>query len=248
MRLGLAYTSFLIGFILLWQGCSKDPIIQPPPVLRVLNVETPGVNASHGAGKMRSESLSRNRQLIEPVFRVSSRLIAAARQSEHAEHGTAVRALSWVIEVYEHETVVRGLVRPEDTLVVCSSTFSIAQTEAGLAALISHELAHAFMHRNGGFAARICGNTEGDTARFTLRQELEADGIGMKLMAEAGYDPTELLLLWERMKQSQFESGDALLVHLTYDRRIDHVRGKLPDALRVYAGTKQAPQRALPVS
>lgn len=181
--------------------------------------------------------------MIDPVLRVSSRLITAARRAEYA---TARPVFEWEIEACEEETVLQPFVDPEGSIIVCSGAFRIAETEAGLAALLSHELAHALRHCTSA-APELCRRSDTrDATPFTIGQEIEADGIGMNLMADAGYDPSELLLIWERMKKSHRERGDAVLVHVTYDRRMDHIKGKLPDALRVYAGTHRAPQRSLP--
>jgi hypothetical protein len=64
-------------------------------------------------------------------------------------------------------------------------------------------------------------------------------------MADAGYDPSELLHLWERMKQQT--DGDAVLVHLTYDRRMDRMTQRWKDALTRYERANRAPQKALPL-
>jgi predicted Zn-dependent protease len=82
---------------------------------------------------------------------------------------------------------------------------------------------------------------------FTLEEEMDADTIGLSLMADAGYDPRELLWLWERMKRQNGDAADGLAVHLTYDRRMEHIAQWLPDALVRYQRSHRAPQRTLPL-
>jgi predicted Zn-dependent protease len=131
-------------------------------------------------------------------------------------------------------------------VVVSSGSFPLAQTEAGLAALLSHELVHALVHGAASISPPCSGHTtEPPPALFTYEEELRADELGLTLMADAGYDPGELLHLWERMKQRT--DGDAVLVHLTYDRRMDRMTQWWKDALTRYERANRAPQKALPL-
>jgi hypothetical protein len=212
--------------------------------------------------------------LLEPVVRVSSRLITAARRSEY---GSRTRDVCWVIAVYEDDAASRLIVRSDGRITVSSGVFPLAQSEAGLAALLSHELVHALLHdpasdslshppSGGGHfpPARptdcLCNRSPGRAfpqsclstahgqlpALSTYPEELQADEMGLKLMAEAGYDPRELLRLWERMKQRNNDAADKVLVHLTYDRRMEQISQWLQDALTRYERAHRAPQNALP--
>ena len=191
--------------------------------------------------------LSRHATLLEPVVRVSSRLIAAARKSE-SDLASRARALCWTIAVYDDEASVQTFVQADGTIVVPSGAFHLTQNEAGLAALLSHELIHALVHGAASISPPCSGHTtEPPPALFTFEEEVRADELGLKLMAEAGYDPGELLHLWERMKRQTDGVDDAVLVHLTYDRRMDRMAQWWKDALTRYERANRAPQKALPL-
>ena len=64
-------------------------------------------------------------------------------------------------------------------------------------------------------------------------------------MAEAGYDPRELLRLWERMRLERQER-DKLYEHVTYERRMERIAQRLPEAIMRYERTNRAPQKRLP--
>jgi hypothetical protein len=227
-------------------------VAQSPAVIKVLSTET-------------------HASLLEPALRVSSRLIAAAQRSELGSHA---RALCWVIAVHEDDKVSRPLVRSDGAITVSSGTFPLAQSEAGLAALLSHELVHALLQDSAAgsvshpaspgnhsppvrptdclcdrFPQACLSTTHGPPPPLlTYPEELRADRMGLTLMADAGYDPRELLRLWDRMKAQNTIAGDEFLVHLTYDRRMEQISQWLPDALTRYERAHRAPQKALPRS
>jgi metalloendopeptidase OMA1, mitochondrial len=76
-----------------------------------------------------------------------------------------------------------------------------------------------------------------DSARlpFSRNHELEADYIGLLLMAAAGYDPREAVGLWERMKASGDElPPEYLSSHPSYERRIGALQAHMPEAWEMY--------------
>ena len=144
-------------------------------------------------------------------------------------------------------TLSRSFVRPDGGIVISTGTFRLAETESGLAAVLSHELIHALAHDEIPVSP-VCVSTTGQPpALFTREQESKTDVMGLKLMADAGYDPRELLGLWERMKREQDGARDEVLLHFTYDRRMEQIAQSLPQALRRYEHANRAPQKVLPM-
>lgn len=94
---------------------------------------------------------------------------------------------------------------------------------------------------------------------FNRRQESEADFIGLRLMAQAGYDPHEAVPFWERMSGCPrnmigtlcFRSASAipefLSTHPSDITRIQQIEVWTPDAMRFYRRSDQpAPEPAPP--
>jgi predicted Zn-dependent protease len=181
-------------------------------------------------------------RILEPVVRVTGRLIGAARRSEY---GSRARALCWVIAVYQN-ALPRLFVLPDGGIAVYTGTFRLAETEAGLAALLSHELVHALSHDQIPVSPVCVGGIGRPEVLFTREEESKTDEFALKLMADAGYDPRELLGLWERMRREQETGRDEVLLHLTYDRRMEQIAQWLPDALMRYEHANRAPQKVLP--
>jgi predicted Zn-dependent protease len=73
------------------------------------------------------------------------------------------------------------------------------------------------------------------------RKELEADQIGLQLMAQAKYDPQRAIDFWERVKTDPNFSGfpvEFLSTHPSSDRRIENLKKNLASAEERYHAAK----------
>ena len=126
---------------------------------------------------------------------------------------------------------------PGGKIGVYSAILPITKNEAGLAAVMGHEVAHATARHGGermseqlvtslgGMALDIAlankpeqtralamtaygvGTTLGRTLPHSRTQELEADRMGLTYMARAGYDPREAVAFWQRFKAYKGSGG-----------------------------------------
>ncbi|CAM3393217.1 M48 family metallopeptidase [Aequorivita lipolytica] len=150
---------------------------------------------------------------------------------------------------------------PGGKIVVYTGILPITKDEAGLAAVMGHEVAHALANHGqqrmsagqlqqlGAVAGNIAlsgdaqnqqifntayglGSNLGVMLPFSRSHEIEADHIGLILMAIAGYDPIVSAELWQRM-QAQ-ESGNKppefLSTHPSSATRIQNIRTWAPEA------------------
>src|SRR5690554_4402742 len=121
---------------------------------------------------------------------------------------------------------------PGGKIVVNSGILTVAKTEAGLAAVMGHEIAHAIarhgaekMSKNLFFAASVLAvheavpqkNDKYRTAitatyglggivalqSYSRSREYEADRLGLIFMALAGYDPNEAIVFWGQMAEEK---------------------------------------------
>jgi predicted Zn-dependent protease len=70
---------------------------------------------------------------------------------------------------------------------------------------------------------------------FSRSQELEADKIGLQLMARAGYEPQAAIVFWQKMMASGGAKPPAFLsTHPSDDQRIAQLKALLPEAERAY--------------
>ena len=85
-------------------------------------------------------------------------------------------------------------------------------------------------------AALGAGATVGFILPMSRAQESEADRIGLVLMALAGYDPREAIVVWERMHAASTGRRQAewLSTHPADTTRLADIRQWLPEAMKYY--------------
>jgi predicted Zn-dependent protease len=77
---------------------------------------------------------------IEPVRRVAARIIEAAKRSKYAE---MANQFQWEVTVIKDDKTMNAFALPGGKIAVYTGIFPVAKTEAGLAAVLGHEVTHA---------------------------------------------------------------------------------------------------------
>jgi predicted Zn-dependent protease len=213
---------------------------------------------------LRQARLNENPEVNEMVNRVGNRIAAAAHKPEY----------HWEFAVIQDERMVNAFALPGGKVAVFTGLLKYTQSEAGLATVMGHEVAHALQRHGaervsrgileqiaqvGAMAGAAVGGVDPNLAMgamsvygvgvslpFNRRQESEADYVGLRLMAAAGYDPREAVPFWERMSGCPrnmigklcFRSAAAipefLSTHPSDVTRINQIEAWVPDALRFY--------------
>jgi len=168
--------------------------------------------------------------------------IAAAAQRYLKLHNQSnrVHGYTWEFNLVQSKDI-NAWCMPGGKVVVYSGILPITKDEAGLAVVMSHEIAHAIArHGNermsqallaeaGGIALSLylqqkpsqanvlfeqaygLGISVGALLPFSRLQETEADKMGLVFMAMAGYDPTEAVGFWQRMQKASSGNVPAFL-------------------------------------
>src|SRR5690349_9881720 len=77
---------------------------------------------------------------IEPVKRVASHIIEAAKRSKYAQ---IAQQFQWEVTVIKDDKTMNAFALPGGKIAVYTGIFPVAKTEAGLAAVLGHEVTHA---------------------------------------------------------------------------------------------------------
>jgi metalloendopeptidase OMA1, mitochondrial len=163
--------------------------------------------------------LSKDPREIEPVKRVAARIIEAAKRSKYAE---SAKLFDWEVTVIKDDNTKNAWALPGGKIAVYTGIFPMAKTEAGLAAIMGHEVVHALaqhggermsqglMAQVGMSAAAILLATQGDNPALS---QLGMQAMGMGLQAG-------VLLPFSRMHESEADYiGILLAADAGYDPR-----------------------------
>ncbi len=186
------------------------------------------------------------------VQRVVRRLAEAAQASTYP----------WNIYVLNGDDVVNAAATRGNYVFVWTGLLKLATTDDQLATVLGHEIGHVLAHHTqptpaeeansmiAGVAGQAAYSTIGGTAGAmggqlasllaqallvnpgSQRMELEADHIGLFMLAKAGYNPDEAIVFWKKM---QFQTGDSgslafLSTHPPSSERIQELEKLLPRA------------------
>ena len=140
----------------------------------------------------------------------------------------ALKNYAWSFKLVK-DTSVNAFCMPGGKIVVFEGLLPIAQTDAGLAVVLGHEIAHAIAkHANERMSQQMVssysssalagilqnksqltqtialtafglGSEYAVALPYSRKQEYEADELGLIFMAMAGYDPNEAIGFWTRM-------------------------------------------------
>ena len=198
-------------------GCTTVPYTNRSQFMMVSESEEMKLGATAFQQVVHKERVTHDTRLTEPVLRVGRRIAAAADKPEY----------QWEFAVIEDEKMVNAFCLPGGKVAVFTGILKHTKTDAGLATVMGHEIAHALQRHGvermsrsiidqiaqlGAIGAAAAGHSSGGAIQgllgaygvnvslpFNRKQESEADYIGLRLMSQAGYDPREAVPFWERM-------------------------------------------------
>ncbi len=116
---------------------------------------------------------------IEPVKRVAARVIEAAKRSKYSE---MANQFDWEVTVIKDDKTMNAFALPGGKIAVYTGIFPVARTEAGLAAVMGHEVVHA-LARHGG--ERMSQNTLAQTTLQAIGIALGVSGAN-PVLSQAG--------------------------------------------------------------
>ncbi|MCB0308781.1 MAG: M48 family metalloprotease [Bdellovibrionales bacterium] len=201
---------------------------------------------------LKESKINKDPRLNAMIQRVGKKIAAEANQKD----------FKWEFTIIESKEQ-NAWCMPGGKVAFYTGILPHLKNEAGMAAVMGHEVAHAILrhsgqrisqqygtniilgvlsaglsnsqHKEGIMTALGAGATLGVILPFSRSHESEADIVGLKYMAKAGYDPMEAVRFWERFKAAGGGAPPEFLsTHPSGDTRIHDLKAKMPEAMNWY--------------
>ncbi|MBP8878246.1 MAG: M48 family metallopeptidase [Flavobacteriales bacterium] len=264
MSVGTKAIGFLIALCVL-EACATVPITGR----RQMNLVGEGemmamADTQYGQFLVENQPLPDGNADVQRVRTIGNRLAQAATTylNDNAA-SNRVAGFDWQFNVVNDPTV-NAWCMPGGKVVVYTGILPVTQSDAGLAVVMGHEIAHAIArHGNermsNGLLVQGAGMTmevltqqkpslAGDLflqsfgigselgmLAYSRKHESEADKMGLIFMAMAGYDPREAPIFWERMSAGGGAAPPEILsTHPSDETRVHDLEAYMPEALKYY--------------
>ena len=207
--------SFVAIFFVVSFSCTTTPISNKSAFIMIPLSQEIALGQQAYNQILKNEKISKEINTTALIKQTGSRIAKVS----------AMPNLDWEFNLIESDQQ-NAFALPGGKVAVYSGLLPIAMNEAGLAAVMSHEIAHVIA-RHGAqrmtqqliltaglmttsislknskqkkliMAALGVGVVYGLTLPFSRTNEAEADQIGLTYMARAGYDPNEAIRFWKR--------------------------------------------------
>jgi metalloendopeptidase OMA1, mitochondrial len=248
---------FIILSALITSACSTTPVSNRSALILIPQSQEISLGKQSYDQILKKEKESEDANLTQIVNRVGQRIVAVSDMPK----------LDWEFKLIDSDTK-NAFALPGGKVAIYTGLLSVAKNEAGLATIMSHEIAHVIARHGAqrmtqhillqgamlGAGLSMKNNTQrniilsalgvgvlyGFTLPFSRSHESEADQIGLLYMARAGYDPNEALLFWQRF--SKVKDGKAppewASTHPADTTRIQGLRSYLSRAKYDYQNLK----------
>ncbi|CAI2719052.1 M48 family metallopeptidase [Nitrospina watsonii] len=247
------YLAATLALCALVYGCVTTPVSENSALILIPFSQEVSLGQQAFQEISAKETLSTNLRLQQVIERVGRRLVIE----------TSMADLDWEFKLFASKQM-NAFALPGGKVGVYEGILPVCSNEAGLAAVLGHEIAHAVArhgaqrmsqqllitgalaassirlsdHKNRGLilGALGVGAQYGVTLPFGRGNESEADEIGVIYMARAGYDPREAVRFWQRFSSMKqgAQPPEFLSTHPADERRIRDIETLLPEAMRIY--------------
>jgi predicted Zn-dependent protease len=207
------------------------------------------------------EQISNNKQITAAVESIGRQIATASGKN-----------FKWEFKLFESKGI-NAFCLPGGKVGVYTGILSVAKNNAGLAAILGHEVAHAVARHSAErvtqsllvagvlisvdkamedsgrkkmiLAGLGLGAQFGVILPYSRFHESEADSIGLTYAAKAGFDPREAPAFWQRMSQNGGQPPEFMSTHPNPGSRIKALDSQMSSAMALYEKSQKIPTVAL---
>ncbi len=241
---------------LLLAYCATTPYTGRSQFMMVSQAEEMQLGLKAAQQVLKQEKVSKDPEINAQVRRIGERIAAVSVRPD----------FKWEFHVIDKD-VANAFCLPGGKVFVYTGILKYAKDDAQLATVMGHEVAHALLRHgaermstamalqgvgaagvialggSGTAGGQVFAQSYGLAADvgvlrpFSRDQEREADQVGLRLMAEAGYEPAKALEFWQNMAKDEDKSKKPpvfLSTHPPTEERIANLRDLVPWASGFY--------------
>jgi predicted Zn-dependent protease len=254
---------FSLMALCLLYSCSTVPITGRKRVNFVSDAQVLPSSFQQYNDFLKDNEISKDKEKIAELNEIGENISSAVELFMRANKMTKeADSYKWEFNLIENEQL-NAWCLPGGKVVFYTGILPVAKNRDGIAAIMGHEIAHAFakhgqermssvqLQQLGGIAvshgtkqkkrreqdiwniAYGLGSKVG-MLKFSRKHETEADKLGMVFMIMAGYNPEEAVNVWIRMNQlGKSKTPEFLSTHPSNKTRIQALKAFLPKAKRL---------------
>jgi predicted Zn-dependent protease len=259
-KLGAIWAACILGFL---AGCYTVPETGRQALILPL-FDDVQMGAQAFAEIRAKEKVSTDPALNARIQKIGQRIAEAV--------GDRMPNAQWEFVVFDGPDTVNAFALPGGKVGVYTGLIKLAASDDELAFVMGHEIAHVTSRHSaqrastmalaaaGGVALDVLARDDkkhdlmlaaygliaaGGTLAYSRSHESEADYVGLRFLAYAGYDPHAAVSFWQKMAAQ--EKGGArmpelLSTHPSDDRRIEALQAQIPEVMPIYeANRKRTP-------
>ncbi len=251
--------AFLCALMIL-VSCGSVPVTGRRQVLLVSDAEVNQAGLTQYNEYIAGATLSSDAKASAMVKSVGKKLASATEEYLKANgFESEISNFLWEFNLVKSDDV-NAFCMPSGKIVVYEGLLDVAETEAELAVVLGHEIAHAVAkHSNERMSQEIMaqygvailsqalshkssavqavatsvfglGAQVGVMLPYSRKHEYEADYMGLVFMEIAGYDSEKAIEFWTKMSAGSGSTNDFLSTHPSDSKRIEQIRKQVPEA------------------
>jgi predicted Zn-dependent protease len=254
-----SFPSLLLAALLVLAGCYTVPETGRKSLMIVSPGEEMKMGAAAFADIRTKEKVSTDVAANGRVQRIGRRIAESV--------GDALPGAKWEFVVFDADETVNAFALPGGKVGVYTGLLKLAESDDEVATVIGHEIAHVTARHGAermsqGVAAGLIGagvalGTEdakyrdairaaygvaatGVTLAYSRGNESEADYIGLRYAARAGYDPRAAVTFWQKMAKAKEgkQPWKWISTHPPDAERIADLKKWMPEVVPLYEQAK----------